>query len=217
MTEAATTPDGTAPEPATGSVRLRFRPDDADVRVPAGTTIFDAASWHGIAIDSTCGGHGTCRKCRVQVVEGTVPVSRLDARAFAPDELRDGWRLACRARAEADLVVGVPPLTSRPKADPLASPIWVTPQCPRRIRSVSTTAIGQETNVLQNTAMATTSTDISQRISRLLNRLNANRWDPVTTATDCCLMPSHWSGVRTRTSTSKAPPPGGKAERGTST
>ena len=28
----------------------------------------DAASWNGIAIDSTCGGHGTCKKCRVRVV-----------------------------------------------------------------------------------------------------------------------------------------------------
>ena len=30
--------------------------------------VFDGASWNGIAIDSTCGGHGTCKKCKVQVV-----------------------------------------------------------------------------------------------------------------------------------------------------
>jgi ferredoxin len=44
-------------------VHLRFEPDGTGVRVPAGTSIFDAASWNGIAIDSTCGGHGTCKKC----------------------------------------------------------------------------------------------------------------------------------------------------------
>ena len=38
-----------------------------DVRVPPGVTVFDAASWNGIAIDSTCGGHGTCHKCRIRV------------------------------------------------------------------------------------------------------------------------------------------------------
>ena len=52
----------------------------------------------------------------MRVVEGDVPVSRLDPRAFSPDELRAGWRLACRARAEQDLRVEVPPLVTRPKA-----------------------------------------------------------------------------------------------------
>jgi uncharacterized 2Fe-2S/4Fe-4S cluster protein (DUF4445 family) len=97
-------------------VRLRFVPDGADVRVPSGTPIFDAASWNGIAIDSTCGGHGTCKKCKVRVLEGDVPVNPIDPRAFSPTELRDGWRLACRAPATADLVVEVPPLQTRPKA-----------------------------------------------------------------------------------------------------
>ena len=97
-------------------VHLRFEPDGTDVRVPAGTPIFDAASWNGIAIDSTCGGHGTCKKCKVRVVEGDVPVGSVDPRAFSVDELRDGWRLACRAEARADLVIDVPPLQTRPKA-----------------------------------------------------------------------------------------------------
>ncbi len=84
--------------------------------MPAGVNVFDAASWNGIAIDSTCGGHGTCKKCKVQITAGTVPVSSVDARAFSPDELRAGWRLACRAAATGDLSVRVPPLSTRPKA-----------------------------------------------------------------------------------------------------
>ncbi|MGQ0576280.1 MAG: ASKHA domain-containing protein [Pseudonocardia sp.] len=100
-------------------VRIIFRPDGApprEVRVPSGVTLFDAASWNGIAVDSTCGGHGTCRKCRMQVVEGAVAISRLDPRAFGPEELRAGWRLACTAVAERDVTVDVPPLVTRPKA-----------------------------------------------------------------------------------------------------
>ncbi len=58
-------------------VRLRFLPDGAEVRVPSGTPMFDAASWNGIAIDSTCGGHGTCKKCKVRIVSGDVPVGDL--------------------------------------------------------------------------------------------------------------------------------------------
>jgi uncharacterized 2Fe-2S/4Fe-4S cluster protein (DUF4445 family) len=106
------------PAPGDGAtrVRLRFLPDGAEVRVPSGTPIFDAASWNGIAIDSTCGGHGTCKKCKVRIVSGEVPIGAIDPRAFGPEELREGWRLACRAGARGDLVVEVPPLETRPKA-----------------------------------------------------------------------------------------------------
>ena len=108
------------PHDGTGRVRLSFTTDGApaprDVRVPTGVTVFEAASWNGIAIDSTCGGHGTCKKCKVQVTDGSVPVSRLDVRAFTGDQLKDGWRLACLAAATGDLAVDVPPLTTRPKA-----------------------------------------------------------------------------------------------------
>src|SRR5262252_4353250 len=97
-------------------VDLVFQPSGTRVRVPPGVTLFDAASWNGIAIDSTCGGHGTCKKCKIRIVDGSVPASSLDARAFPPDELRDGWRLACRAAATGDLQIEVPPLTTRPKA-----------------------------------------------------------------------------------------------------
>ena len=96
-------------------VDLTFTPSGTRVRVPPGVTVFDAASWNGIAIDSTCGGHGTCKKCKVRI-DGPVPPSPLDARAFSPDELRAGWRLACRAQASTDLSVEVPPLVTRPKA-----------------------------------------------------------------------------------------------------
>jgi uncharacterized 2Fe-2S/4Fe-4S cluster protein (DUF4445 family) len=103
------------PRPA-DRVDLHFEPSGRQVRVPAGVTLFDAASWNGIAIDSTCGGHGTCKKCKIRVLDGSAPVSSLDTRAFGAHELRDGWRLACRFETAGDLRVEVPPLATRPKA-----------------------------------------------------------------------------------------------------
>src|SRR6478736_3794506 len=107
----------------TGRVELSFTVLDADpertaqrtVRVPPGVTVFDSASWNGIAIDSTCGGHGTCHKCKVRV-EGSTPVTRHDLKTFSRDQLDEGWRLACLVNATRDLAVDVPPLTTRPKA-----------------------------------------------------------------------------------------------------
>ena len=96
-------------------------PTQRGVRVPPGVTVFDAASWNGIAIDSTCGGHGTCHKCRIRVDADLpggagVPVTRHDERTFSGDQLDAGWRLGCLVQATRDLRVEVPPLTTRPKA-----------------------------------------------------------------------------------------------------
>src|SRR3954468_11645326 len=114
----------TQPEPVLAEthpdrVRLVFRQSDGatkEARVPAGTTLFDGASWNGVAIDSTCGGHGTCKKCKGRVASGEQAVSSVDPRAFSSEELRAGWRLACRAHASEHLVVEVPLLQTRPKA-----------------------------------------------------------------------------------------------------
>ena len=114
----ALTPDG-GEETAGGGqsrVTLSFTPSGKSVRVPAGVTVFDAASWNGIAIDSTCGGHGTCKKCKVRVLGSPMPVQRLDRRALTQEQIDDGWRLACLATCTRDHEIDVPPLTTRPKA-----------------------------------------------------------------------------------------------------
>ncbi len=123
--EGLVTPRGADAQPhdGTGRVELAFTVEDTNseltaqrrVRVPPGVTVFDSASWNGIAIDSTCGGHGTCHKCKVRVT-GPSPVSRHDVRTFSTEQIEDGWRLACLVKATRDLDVVVPPLTTRPKA-----------------------------------------------------------------------------------------------------
>ena len=111
------------PHDGTGRVQLSFTVLDRDperttqrqVRVPPGVTVFDSASWNGIAIDSTCGGHGTCHKCKVRI-DGSTPITRHDVKTFTREQLDQGWRLACLVNATRDLSVDVPPLTTRPKA-----------------------------------------------------------------------------------------------------
>jgi uncharacterized 2Fe-2S/4Fe-4S cluster protein (DUF4445 family) len=109
---------------AVGYIKLTFRVLEKDgsvanekgFTVPTGVSAFDAASWNGIAIDSTCGGYGTCKKCRIKVTTGDVEPSKLDYRAFTESEIKEGWRLACLVRAAKDVTLDVPPLTTRPKA-----------------------------------------------------------------------------------------------------
>jgi len=103
-------------EDNSGPARVNLVFNEKPVRVPYGVTLFDAASWNGIAIDSTCGGHGTCKKCRIRIEADPPAPTSLDLRAYSADELSQGWRLACRATAVKDTRIQVPPLTTRPKA-----------------------------------------------------------------------------------------------------
>ena len=95
---------------------IRFLPSELTTRAPEGTTIFNAANWAGLAIDSTCGGRGTCGKCKVRVEQGNAPVREADRKFLSPGELNDGWRLSCRAVLHSDCVVDIPRLMGNPKA-----------------------------------------------------------------------------------------------------
>ncbi len=97
-------------------LEVAFRPFDKQTRVPEGTTLFNAAHWIGLPIESTCGGRGTCGKCKVQVLAGDVEVDPADRRWFSEAELAEGWRLACEAEIYGDAECFVPELMQVPKA-----------------------------------------------------------------------------------------------------
>ena len=64
----------------------------------------------GVGISSICGGKGTCHSCKVQVVSGTAsrPTSN-EQEAFTPQELKEGWRLACQSYPTSGCKLAVPP------------------------------------------------------------------------------------------------------------
>jgi len=102
--------------PSDPKIRLEFRPSGQVVTVPAGTTIFNAASWAGLTIDAACGGQGTCGKCKVRVHDGIQAATPDDLDHLTAEELAAGWRLSCRAVVRSDTVVEIPRLLTKPKA-----------------------------------------------------------------------------------------------------
>src|SRR2546430_2085276 len=94
--------ESSSARPITGSPRT--------TRVPPGTTLFSAAHWIGLPIDSTCGGRGTCGKCKVRVLQGATEVTTADHRQLRKDEVDSGWRLSCQARIYEDITCEVPQL-----------------------------------------------------------------------------------------------------------
>jgi uncharacterized 2Fe-2S/4Fe-4S cluster protein (DUF4445 family) len=75
-----------------------------------GESLLECARRLGIGISSICGGRGTCGTCRVQVTSGTVsePTPK-EVGEFSPQELDNGWRLACQTIPTSDCQVVIPP------------------------------------------------------------------------------------------------------------
>jgi uncharacterized 2Fe-2S/4Fe-4S cluster protein (DUF4445 family) len=97
-------------------LEVRYLPFDRTTRVPPGTTLFSAAHWIGLPIDSTCGGRGTCGKCKVRVIQGSAEVTTADHRQLLKEEIEGGWRLSCQTRIYEDMECEVPQLLRVPKA-----------------------------------------------------------------------------------------------------
>jgi uncharacterized 2Fe-2S/4Fe-4S cluster protein (DUF4445 family) len=97
-------------------LEVTYLPFDRTTRVPPGTTVFSAAHWIGLPIDSTCGGRGTCGKCKVHVIKGLADPETADHRQLRPQEIAEGWRLSCQARIYDDMTCEVPQLLRVPKA-----------------------------------------------------------------------------------------------------
>jgi uncharacterized 2Fe-2S/4Fe-4S cluster protein (DUF4445 family) len=102
-------------------VPVTFMPAGRTVYVLPGTRLIEAAAEAGLVLDSPCGGEGACGKCRVRLEKGasrtladtkigTVPSEpgRAEKIFFLPDEIGQGFRLACQTEVRYPLVVVVP-------------------------------------------------------------------------------------------------------------
>lgn len=85
------------------SVQLLLQPLGRRLTVPRGAALSEVLFAQGV--EFPCGGRGRCKGCRVRVVAGELPVTPEDQRLLGPEQLAGGWRLSCRARAEADLTL----------------------------------------------------------------------------------------------------------------
>ncbi len=70
-----------------------------EVEAPAGVTLFELAGELGIQVQNSCQKQGKCRECLVEVVEG---MELLSPRTIEETALRGNFRLACKARIQAD-------------------------------------------------------------------------------------------------------------------
>jgi uncharacterized 2Fe-2S/4Fe-4S cluster protein (DUF4445 family) len=84
-------------------VSIRLEPLSVEFELPRGGSLVSGLAAHGF--EFPCGGTGECGACQVRVLSGSLPVTEADADSFSVDQLAQGWRLACQARADKPLVL----------------------------------------------------------------------------------------------------------------
>jgi uncharacterized 2Fe-2S/4Fe-4S cluster protein (DUF4445 family) len=89
--------------------KVTFLPDQKEVEVDEGVTLFKAAEKAGVYLNSLCGGEGVCGKCRVQVTKGRAKADKQSIAFLSKEEIQSGYVLACQTQVKDDLEVVIPP------------------------------------------------------------------------------------------------------------
>ena len=84
-------------------VRIKLLPLDHEFTVRRGTPLQDVLFAYGV--EFPCGGNAICEGCKVKVLSGHLPLTAEQENMLSRKEATEGWRLACRCRADEDLTL----------------------------------------------------------------------------------------------------------------
>ncbi len=108
-------------------MKVTFQIENAEavtIEGSLGDNLLELARRANVAIDAPCSGNGSCGKCRVKLLEGTLET--IPSRHISDEEFSEGWRLSCNCKVVSDVTVLVPDIASayrsRMKTADLSSP-----------------------------------------------------------------------------------------------
>ncbi len=101
--------------------KVKFSPSERIISVRVGSTLLKAASMAGVHINASCGGAGTCGKCRAVIQEGNY---RTEPSIHLPEEDREkGYVLSCLTVVEGDCKIEIPKEARRGEGTQVATGI----------------------------------------------------------------------------------------------
>jgi uncharacterized 2Fe-2S/4Fe-4S cluster protein (DUF4445 family) len=87
-------------------VKITFYPANKTIETEKGENLLRAAMAAGVHINASCGGAGTCGKCKVKIDSGEVKEQITER--LSEEELGEGYKLACISDVQTDLSVSIP-------------------------------------------------------------------------------------------------------------
>ncbi|MCR5655170.1 MAG: ASKHA domain-containing protein [Lachnospiraceae bacterium] len=90
------------------TVTYKYTDHEDKLSCQRGESLFSLCQKAGLRIEANCGGRGVCGGCKVRFLSGA-PLPKAQERKLIPaEELRDGYRLLCLAKAEQDCTIALP-------------------------------------------------------------------------------------------------------------
>jgi len=84
-------------------VRIKLLPLNHEFTVRRGTPLQDVLFTYGV--EFPCGGNAVCEGCKIKVLSGHLPLTTEQENMLSRKEASEGWRLACKCRADEDLTL----------------------------------------------------------------------------------------------------------------
>jgi uncharacterized 2Fe-2S/4Fe-4S cluster protein (DUF4445 family) len=110
--------------------QIEFEPLGRRIPCTEKVSVLDCARQSNIGLASICGGQGTCKACKIQILKGLVSdMTPVETETFTESQIKAGWRLACRVFPKSDLTVNVPPesMTTTQRTQVECSEVTVKP------------------------------------------------------------------------------------------
>ena len=85
---------------------ITFYPSERKLLVDPGENLLQAAMEAGIHVNASCGGGGTCGKCKVKILRGSADSPKHPK--LSQWEYDEGYRLACLTSIQGDIDIEVP-------------------------------------------------------------------------------------------------------------
>ncbi|MDP2233560.1 MAG: 2Fe-2S iron-sulfur cluster-binding protein, partial [Actinomycetota bacterium] len=96
--------------------QVTFMPDEMTLTVSHGENLLRAAMMADVSVSASCGGDGTCGKCRVVIEHGKVDGA--SSAKLTTEQMEQGYVLACLSSVTEDVTVRIP-IESTPGAAPV--------------------------------------------------------------------------------------------------
>ncbi len=111
-------------------IHITWYPSGVSVTAAKGSNLLECVRQAGLGLNAYCGGIGLCGKCRVRIRRGKALPSPADRQWLTETEIKEGFRLACKAVIEDDCEIEIPQTFTEGKSEILVHGLrqLLTPQ-----------------------------------------------------------------------------------------
>lgn len=82
-------------------IKVKIENIELNIEGYQGQNLLELLQVNNISVPAVCHGNGTCGKCKVKLLSGSLPITEAERKILSEEELEQGIRLACKANLEA--------------------------------------------------------------------------------------------------------------------